>query len=198
MSMVTAVKYLAEFAAEALRPWDPSRELAARMLADLPLMVRLRRDDEATADEVTHLVLGRFLPKPPAVEGKDHLPAVQRQCDVLLPHGWCRLVMDHKAEHTPKRFPSPIDECWDCANAPLYPLDTRAQHHVAMHKAKPARADAATLVAEAVAVLDEPEPSCPNCQHPQRRHRKGWGCMVEDGAGTCPCMREPLSAEAKS
>jgi hypothetical protein len=71
MSMVTAVKYLAEFAAEALRPWDPSRELAARLLADLPLMQRLRRDDEATADEVTHLVLGRFAAKPPAVEGKD-------------------------------------------------------------------------------------------------------------------------------
>lgn len=75
MSVVTAVRYLAEFAAEALRPWEPSRELAAKLLADLPLMVRLRRDDAATADEVEHLVLGRFVPaEPPSVPGVDWAP----------------------------------------------------------------------------------------------------------------------------
>lgn len=80
MSMVTAVKYLAVTAADYLMPWEPSREKAAVMLADLPLMRKLREEDEATADEVTFLVLGRFLPgEPPSVEGKDHL-STARTC----------------------------------------------------------------------------------------------------------------------
>ena len=119
MSVVTAVKYLAEFAAEALRPWDPSRELAARMLADLPLMVRLREDDSATADEVTYLVLGRFLPgEPPTVEGADFLGDV---------------------EFTNCHPDSDLPPCWHGSDEPGW-----------------GKADAATLVAEAVAVLDEP------------------------------------------
>jgi hypothetical protein len=58
----------------------------------------------------------------------------QRQCDRLLPHGWCRLVMHHRSPCNHKLYPSPIGDCWKCANALLYPLDEKVQKHVAAHQ----------------------------------------------------------------
>jgi hypothetical protein len=76
MSMVVAVKVLADAGVAALRGFgDLSREEAASLLPMWEQMRKLRQLDEATAVEVTGLILGRFTPaEPPNVAGVDFLP----------------------------------------------------------------------------------------------------------------------------
>lgn len=77
MTLIDAVKVLADAGVAALRHFgdDLTRENAARLLPMWAQMRRLRELDEASADEVTFLVLGRFSPaEPPTVPGKDFAP----------------------------------------------------------------------------------------------------------------------------
>jgi hypothetical protein len=87
MSVVVAVKVLADAGTAALRLFgdDLTREDASKLLEMWAPMRRLRVDDDATADEVTHLVLGRFLPAElPTDDGKDWLDPVRADADAIV------------------------------------------------------------------------------------------------------------------
>jgi hypothetical protein len=75
MSVVDAVRTLADMCHVPLRPFDLTREEAAELLEKLPEIKHLRSRDEATADEVVFLVLGQFEAELPTEYRKDHLVA---------------------------------------------------------------------------------------------------------------------------
>lgn len=86
MTLIDAVKVLVDQGENAVRSYhgDISREEAERELPKWVAMRKLRELDDASADEVTHLVLCRFpASEPPAVPGLDFF-AVEQDAQTLV------------------------------------------------------------------------------------------------------------------